>query len=1449
MKSIFLRLAGLLLLIGSFASAAPQGSAITAKEIAQGYRDSVVLAMPRASVRATVDAAEAGEGLHMRRKFARFGDLRVLELTSTETVTQAVKRLQATGRYEYVEPDHLIRALNNPPNDPLFATKQWSLNNTGSNGPGSGVAGADIGALTAWNTITDASSIVVGVVDSGARLTHDDLAGNLWSNPSTTFGVSGTHGIDSTVSSTSSGYYTPTDQAGHGTHVSGIIGAVGNNSYGITGVAWKAQLMELKFIAANGYGSESDEIECIDFAMSNGAKVINASFGSNTYSNSEFSAIQTAGTKGIIFVAAAGNASLNNDTAPFYPADYPLDNIVSVAATDNTDALASFSDYGPGSVDLAAPGVSIYSTWYEDSTGAGSDISFATESGTSMAAPHVTGAVALLLAKFPTDTYRQTINRLLRSVTPIAGLSGKVQTGGRLNLANAITSTSNTPFNDNFASRAIVTGANVTIRSNNTGATEETGEPQHANVATSSSLWWSWTAPATTSVFFDTSGSAYSAVVAVYTGSSLGSLSPVAYNDSTTSGTSRLTISVTQGTTYQIAVASKGASSATGLTMLAIGSIPANDNFANAQLVTGSSFVLTGTTLSASRETGEPDPTAPTNYAAGHTVWYRWVAPTSGHYGLSAYSSLIDMLAGVYTGSSVSSLTKIAWNDDAASNAGTGADNTNSYVSFTATAGTTYYFQIDTTNVNPTGGDFTLSLADSAWQYPVLGGVVSSPAIGSTGTIYFGAGTTITDQPLTSGSYPETSIYALNPDGTKKWSYPTGQPFEIASPAVGSDGTVYAASGDDKLYALNGTTGALKWTYPGTTPLLITPAIAADGTVYFRDDTTLYALKDNGTSATLKWSFAISGSTYSSPAIAADGTVYVGATGGSFYAVNPSTGLQKWKFTADNDIYTSPTIATDGTIYFATLSGSLYALNSSGSQKWKWTGTGGNSITSSPSLGTDGTLYFGAYDNKLYALTDTGSGATVKWTYTMGDQVRASSPAVGTDGTVYIGDYDGKVYAVNSSGALVRVYCTGALIRSSPMIANGLLTFGSADGQLYAFNLNASANQAPAASAWPVFHHDVQRTGLYTSNFVSITTSPSSQTVAIGGTLTLSVSATGPGSLSYQWYYNGSAISGATGSIYTLANAQTSNSGTYTVTVTSSSGPTATSTPAVITVTNAISGRLTNLSVRTTAGSGAQTLIAGFVISGGTKSMLIRGIGPTLGTYGVTGVLPDPLLQIYTQGNSTAQYSNSGWGSVSSATTAALDAAFASTGAFTLPDPTSKDAALLVSLAPGVYSAQITGASGDTGIALAELYDADGTYATGQLTNVSARAQVGTGNGVLIAGFVISGTTNKTVLIRGIGPALATYGVAGVLPDPRLDIYASGNSTPIYTNIGWGTGGSANTAALTAAFTSTGAFQLTNTSSNDSALLISLPPGVYSAQVKGASGDTGVALIEVYLVQ
>ncbi|MBS0663476.1 MAG: PQQ-binding-like beta-propeller repeat protein, partial [Verrucomicrobia bacterium] len=684
--------------------------------------------------------------------------------------------------------------------------------------------------------------------------------------------------------------------------------------------------------------------------------------------------------------------------------------------------------------------------------------------------------------------------------------------------------------------------------------------------------------------------------------------------------------------------------------------------------------------------------------------------------------------------------------------------------------------------------------------------------------------------------YPEDRVYALNANGTKKWSYATGQPVDLSSPAIGSDGTVYIGSGSKKLYALDGSTGAFKWSFTATTAVIASPVVATDGTVYFRDDTTLYALKSDGTQ---KWTFALAGGTYASPGIAADGTVYVGATGGNFYAINPD-GAKKWAtpFTANGDIYTSPAIANDGTIYFGTLNGYFYALKPDGTQKWVWDKLAGSSITSSPVLAPDGTIYFGAYDHKLHALTDNGSSASEKWSYTMGDEVRAATPAVAASGTVYMPDYDGYIYAISSSGTLVTTYATGTLLRSSPMIANGQLIVGAADGLVYAFALDPVADTAPASSPWPVFLHNQRHDGQYTANFVTITTAPVAQTFAIGSALTLSVAATGPGTLTYQWYKDGNAISGATGAIYTKSNAQTGDSGSYTVKVTSSTGPTATSAPVNITVAAGTLGRLVNLSVRTTAGTGAQTLIAGFVINGGTKSILVRGIGPTLTTYSVAGALPDPRLELYAGGASTPSYTNTAWGGDPS-----LTAAFTATGAFALTNPASKDTALLVSLAPGVYSAQIKGNSGDTGIALAEIYDADGTVAVGKLVNVSARAQVGTGDGILIAGFVISGTLNKTVLIRGIGPALANYGVTGSLPDPRLELYASGSTTPMNSNTGWG-----GAAELSAAFTATGAFALTDPNSKDTALLVSLPPGVYSAQVKGASGDTGVALIEVYEV-
>jgi hypothetical protein len=259
--------------------------------------------------------------------------------------------------------------------------------------------------------------------------------------------------------------------------------------------------------------------------------------------------------------------------------------------------------------------------------------------------------------------------------------------------------------------------------------------------------------------------------------------------------------------------------------------------------------------------------------------------------------------------------------------------------------------------------------------------------------------------------------------------------------------------------------------------------------------------------------------------------------------------------------------------------------------------------------------------------------------------------------------------------------------------------------------------------------------------------------------------------------------------------------------------------------------------VRAVAGSGAQTLIVGFSVSGGNKPILLRGIGPSLAPLGVTGTLPDPYLTLY-NGNTVLQ-TNDNWGG------AAVAAAIAAFTGFPLPAG-SKDAALLTNpLASGPYTAWVTDVTGGSGIALAEVYDADSTPASAQsvaavsrLTSISARAPVGTGANIIIAGFAFNGNVPKTLLIRAVGPSLSQFpGVTGVLANPRLDLYQG--STVIYSNAGWG-----GSTTLSNAFTAVQAFPLT--SSLDAALLVTLPPGTYTARVSGVNGTTGVALVEVY---
>lgn len=329
-----------------------------------------------------------------------------------------------------VEPDYVAFALLTP-NDPSFSSL-WGLHNTGQTG---GTGGADIDAPEAWDVSRGSSSVVVGVIDTGIDYTHPDLAANMWTNtgeiPNNGIDDDGNGYTDDTrgwdfVSNDNN----PADDHYHGTHCAGTIGAVGDNGAGVVGVCHTVRLMALKFLSGSGGGTTSDAIEAVLYATANGATLTSNSWGGGGYSQTLKDAIDAAGTAGLLFVAAAGNNSTNTDLSPSYPASYDSPNIISVAASDHRDALASFTNYGATTVDLAAPGVSIYST----SPGNG----YRSLSGTSMACPHVAGACALIKSARPAMNWAEIKDSILNNVNGVAGMNGKVLKNGRLNVARSL---------------------------------------------------------------------------------------------------------------------------------------------------------------------------------------------------------------------------------------------------------------------------------------------------------------------------------------------------------------------------------------------------------------------------------------------------------------------------------------------------------------------------------------------------------------------------------------------------------------------------------------------------------------------------------------------------------------------------------------------------------------------------------------------------------------------------------------------------------------------------------------------------------------------------------------------------------------------------------------------------------------------------------------------------
>ena len=340
-----------------------------------------------------------------------------------------------------VEPNYLVHTTL-VPNDPLFPSL-WGLLNASK-------PGSDIHATHAWDISTGSPSVVVGDVDTGVDYTHPDLAENMWTAPSS-FTVTiadrpltcpaGSHGFNALTFSCD-----PADDFGHGTHTSGTIGAVGNNGIGVVGVNWSTRIMGMKFLDSTGSGSTADAINAIEFAiqvknafaasMGANVRVLSNSWGSSGFSQALLDEVERASSADILFVAAAGNNSSNNDAVPFYPASFDAANVIAVAATDPNDALWGLSNYGAASVHIGAPGVGILSTWPGGQ--------YFPMTGTSMATPHVSGAAALVLSacQLTTPELKSTI---LNNVDVLTSLTGLVSTNGRLNVDAAIRSCASPP--------------------------------------------------------------------------------------------------------------------------------------------------------------------------------------------------------------------------------------------------------------------------------------------------------------------------------------------------------------------------------------------------------------------------------------------------------------------------------------------------------------------------------------------------------------------------------------------------------------------------------------------------------------------------------------------------------------------------------------------------------------------------------------------------------------------------------------------------------------------------------------------------------------------------------------------------------------------------------------------------------------------------------------------
>ena len=635
-------------------------------------------------------------------------------------------------------------------------------------------------------------------------------------------------------------------------------------------------------------------------------------------------------------------------------------------------------------------------------------------------------------------------------------------------------------------------------------------------------------------------------------------------------------------------------------------------------------------------------------------------------------------------------------------------------------------------------------------------------------------------------------------DGAIAWAYTTLSSALagaiLSSPTIDAEGVIYFGLeiGSDssptprgRVIALNAN-GTQKWSFDTLDWVDASPLVGrGDNTIYVGCwNGVFYAL--NRATGAVRWSYDTGGFISATAAQGPDGTLYVPGGDGTLYALSRAGALQ-WSYVATDWIQSAPTVAADGVIYFGSWDDRFYALSPSG--QLLWSVLAGGDVVGSAAIAADGSIIFGSRDRFVYALNLDGS---LRWSVDTGDGVEAS-PVIAADGTIYIGSSSGKFFALNPNGSIKwQKQLTEAIYGTAAVRADGSVVVGASDFKLHAWSATGAELWTTELGDWvdssPVVGENGRLyVGCYDKKLYSIVST-------VGADLNGDWPQFQRTAQREGWQMRGS-----------MSNA---------------------------------TGRLQNLSVRTTAGTGSQTLVAGFVVEGGgTRSMLLRGVGPTLlSSFGLTGVLADPRLTIYAPGG-VESGENDNWFSAVNA--AAMASAAITLGAFPL-GATSLDAGALANFGAGPNSVHVTGADATPGIALVEAYDAGGSEGT-RLINVSARSQVGTGSEVLIAGFVIDEA--MTLLVRGVGPALGNYGVEGTLVDPLIKIFDTHGLLTQSNNAGT----TSDAAVIAAEAATLGAFPLPTTAL-DAALIVTLPAGVYSAVVEGVNGGKGVGLVEVYVL-